>query len=166
MTSKLVKPLLLAAVASAAASSALAAEFDTLYVERIIPFENAAALDRRVLGCDLGSELSANLRPYGRDQRITIVRSDTALTDEDNYVAIMITDVVNDVDRGDKSASAYAELYINGQSIAWTRVQSGADAFGAVFRPSCGILKKSMERLAEDIAAWLASQRSPADSDG
>jgi len=145
------------------AASAPAAEFETLFIEQTIPYENEEAVDPGVLGCKLGADLSARVVAYARRHRITVQRSDSALTDEDNYVAIMITNVVND--RGfaayhRKSTTVFVELYIDGQSVASTTLARNAS--GGVmgpFKGSCRVLRGAIKVLGLDIANWLASVR-------
>jgi len=147
----------------AVAATAHAAEFETLFIEETIPFENEDGIDPGVLGCKLGASLSARVRAYARRHRITVQRTDSALTDQDDYVVIMITNVVND--RGfatihRKSTSAFVELYISGQSVAWTSLEVPwrGGPFGFL-KSSCRVLMGTIKVLGSDIAAWLASVR-------
>ena len=145
------------------AASAAAAEFETLSIEQSIPFENEAGVDPRVLGCRLGADLSARVVAYARRHRITVERSDTALTESDDYVAIMITNVVND--RGfaayhRKTTAVFVELFIGGQSVAWTTLaRDSSGGFVGPFKGSCRVLQGTIKVLGSDIADWLASIR-------
>lgn len=144
-------------------ASAPAAEFETLFIEQTIPYESEEAVDPGVLGCKLGADLSTRVVAYARRHKIIVQRSDSALTDKDNYVAIMITNVVND--RGfaayhRKTTTVFVELYIDGQSIASTTLaRDSSGGFIGPFKGSCRVLRGTIKVLGSDIANWLASVR-------
>jgi hypothetical protein len=145
------------------ATSASAAEFETLFIEQTIPFESEEAVDPGVLACKLGADLSVRVVKYARRHKIIVQRSTSALTDQDNYIAIMITNVVNN--RGfaayhRKSTTVFVELYIDGQSIASTTLARGSSGgFVGPFKGSCRVLRGTIKVLGSDIADWLASIR-------
>jgi len=162
MVGRLTRAFAIVAISSIAAS-APAAEFETLFIEQTIPYESEEAVDPGVLGCKLGADLSARVVAYARRHKIIVQRSDSALTDKDNYVVIMITNVVND--RGfaayhRKSTTVYVELYIDGQSIASTTLaRNSSGGFIGPFKGSCRVLRGAIKVLGSDIASWLASIR-------
>ncbi|GAG95541.1 unnamed protein product [marine sediment metagenome] len=162
MVGRLTRAFAMVAICAISASAA-AAEFETLFIEQTIPFESEDGVDPGTLKCRLGADLSVRVVAYARRHRITVQRSDSALTDEDDYVAIMISNVVND--RGfatfhRKSTTVFVELYIGGQSVAWTTLARRSNGgFMGPLKGSCSVLQRTIKVLGSDIASWLASIR-------
>ena len=143
------------------ASSAVAADADTVLVAEVVPFsEDSNAGDKVKAECKLETKLTSFLKQYAKNPTVTLT-SDPIVESEGKVLTLEIIHVLGPGGgawSGTKSVTAKGELRQDGKVIGTFRSArlSGGGAFGG-YKGTCSILGRCVKKMGSDIATWLAN---------
>ncbi len=142
---------------------------ETITMARVVPYADTADISSKIkVECkDLQSGLASYTKEFAAKQGVTVELSDEPSKASGKVLQLEIFDAISEGNPfigHHKSTRVRGTLMENGQKVASFKAmrQSMGGAF-AGYKGSCSVLGRTVQKLGEDIGAWLKNPKDGAE---